>query len=163
VTVIALGSEFNGDDAAGLEAAREIDGAVALGRPGASLLDWFDPEVALVIVDAVRSIPVGELVEIPLQSLNERASRAAASGTHDLGVAQAFELARALGRPLPRGVFVGVGGARFAPGAPMSEAVRAAIPALVARVTAARDALLNASHTSNEEPPPCTNTGSSPG
>lgn len=160
VAILALGSDFNGDDSAGLEAARALQARGAhvemLGRPGPSLLDWFSPERALVIVDAVRSIEPGTIVEIPLDSLTQSAVAHRSNSTHGMGVAAAFELAQAMGYPTPEGVFVGVGGATFAQGAAMSAAVRAAIPSLIERVLAAVTRYRD--EQSNEEP--CTNTGS---
>ncbi|MFO0556635.1 MAG: hydrogenase maturation protease [Polyangiales bacterium] len=158
VKVLALGSAFNGDDAAGLEAARVLnaEGAQveALGRPGPSLIDWFEVGHSVVILDAVRGLEPGSIVEIPLESLSQSAVARAANSTHGMGVAEAFELATALGYELPKGVFVGIGGERFTQGAPMSERTSAAMPAFVERARAAIKRL---------EEERCTNTSSSRG
>jgi hydrogenase maturation protease len=50
--------------------------------------------------------------------------------THRFGLADALELARALGRLPPRVVVYGIEGSRFAPGRPMSPAVAAAVERL---------------------------------
>jgi hydrogenase maturation protease len=75
------------------------------------------------IVDAVSSgAPAGalhrfEAGERPLPSALFRVS------THRLGLAEALELARTLGRLPPRVVVHGIEGARFAPGLPLSAEV----------------------------------------
>lgn len=158
VTVLALGSAFNGDDAAALEAARVLtaEGArvEALGRPGPSLIDWFDRAHSLVILDAVRGVEPGAIIEIPLESLSQSAVAGGATSTHGMGVAEAFELATALGYELPKGVFVGIGGERFTQGAAMSDRTSAAMAAFVERARAAIKRL---------EEERCTNTSSSRG
>jgi hydrogenase maturation protease len=159
VKVLALGSAFNGDDSAALEAARALsaEGAQveALGRPGPSLIDWFEVGHSLVILDAVRGVEPGSIIEIPLESLAESAVARAANSTHAMGVAEAFELAKALGYALPKGVFVGIGGERFTQGAAMSERTSAAMTAFVERARAVIKRL--------EEEERCTNTSSSRG
>ena len=59
------------------------------------------------------------------------------AGTHGIGLAGALELARALDRLPPRVVVVGVVGADFGHGHPLSATVAAAVPGAVAAVTAA--------------------------
>ena len=138
--VIALGSEMGGDDAAALIAARELDGDVILaGRPGPSLIDLFEPGVPIVLLDVVRrgAVP-GAIVEMELQELLRAGTSSGRASSHDLGPIEALRLAQALGRPLPEGRFVGLGGKDFRPGAELSPEVRASLPAFV---DAARRAL----------------------
>jgi hydrogenase maturation protease len=64
----------------------------------------------------------------PLPALFSRVS------THAFGVAEAIELARALGQLPPALVVYGVEGATFEAGAGLSAAVAAAVPQVVAQV-----------------------------
>jgi hydrogenase maturation protease len=142
--VFALGSEHNGDDRAALEVARVLglgDDVVILGRPGVALIDAIERDAPVILVDAVRGIDAGTIVTLPLDSLIDRGLPRMKTSSHELAVVEALRLSRALGRPTPKGVFVGIGGATFAPGAPMSAAVHAAIDRAAAYVRAMRDAL----------------------
>lgn len=144
VPVLALGSEHNGDDRAALDVARAIglcDDVVILGRPGVALIDAIEGDAPVILVDAVRGIDAGTIVTLPLDTLIDHGLPRMKTSSHELAVVEALRLARALGRPTPKGVFVGIGGATFAPGAPMSAAVRAAIDRAAAHVRAVRDAL----------------------
>jgi hydrogenase maturation protease len=58
------------------------------------------------------------------------------ASTHALGVGQALELGRALGRAPGRVVLLGVEGAAFAMGDPMTPAVEAALDEVVTRALA---------------------------
>jgi hydrogenase maturation protease len=138
--VIALGNEAAGDDGAALAAARaaaeggEID-VVFAGRPGVDLLDLLETAAPVVLVDVVRSGgPPGALVEVPLDALLDRAVCSSSTSSHGFGPAEALALARSLGRAPPRGVLLGVEGARFEAGAPFSEGVANSIPALSAAI-----------------------------
>lgn len=138
--VIALGNEAAGDDGAALEAARIAAAAgdldvVFAGRPGVDLLDLLDAGAPVVLVDVVRSgARAGALVELPLDAILDRAVASSPASSHGFGPAEALALARSLGRPLPRGVFLGIEGLRFEAGAPLTEGVQAALPALAAAI-----------------------------
>jgi hydrogenase maturation protease len=144
--VIALGNEAAGDDGAALAAARIAAAGGALdvvfaGRPGVGLLDLLEGERPVVLVDVVRTgARPGALFELPLDAIRERAVASAPASSHGFGPAEALALARSLGRPPPRGVFLGVEGARFEAGAPLSEDVAAAVPALAAAIERAATA-----------------------
>jgi hydrogenase maturation protease len=138
--VIALGNEAAGDDGAALAAARaaaegsEIE-VVLAGRPGVGLLDLLEAGTPVVLVDVVRSgAAPGTLVEIPLDAVADRAVLAPFTSSHGFGPGEALALARSLGLPLPRGVLIGVEGARFDAGAPLSPAVEEAVPMLAAAI-----------------------------
>jgi hydrogenase maturation protease len=134
--VIALGSAMNSDDAAALVAGDRLRDRgleiVAAGRPGAGLLELLEPSRPTLILDVVRrGAAPGAVVELPLAELAGAAVAGDGVSSHGLGPADALRLARALGRPLPPGVFLGIGGARFAPGSELSPEVAAGIEALV--------------------------------
>lgn len=136
--VIGVGNAMRGDDAVGLEVARLLQGSlppgVALhtceGEPVA-LLDLWAGCDRVVLVDAMRSgaepgtVHVFDAVASPLPA------ELAGPSTHLVGVGEAIELARALGR-LPGRVEVrAIEAAQLDAGAPLSAQVAAAA-ALVA-------------------------------
>ena len=148
VRVIALGNDLACDDGAALEAARrlkarrpELD-VVLAGRPGAGLLDLLDPDVPTVLLDVVRmDDAVGHVLELALAHVATASVDARPISSHALGVAEALRLAGALGRPLPRGIFIGIAGRRFEPGDERDPDVEACIDDLVEAASGAVDAL----------------------
>lgn len=130
---IGIGSELGGDDAAGFAVVRALAGRLPAGaaaeelrRDPTALLERWRGAAAVVLVDAVRGCgPPGSLHRFdagaePLPAL-------AGSGTHSLGFAAAIELARRLGELPERVVALGIEGADFTVGNPLSPAVTAAI------------------------------------
>lgn len=143
VRVIALGSSMSRDDGAALVAARALEGdegveVILAGRPGPGLLDLFVADRPTLLLDVVRrGARAGELVELELAALRAAALRPEALSSHGLGVASALRLGAALGRALPPGCFVGIGGARFDPGDVLTPDVAAGIGAMVRAARAA--------------------------
>ena len=167
VLVVGLGSADRGDDAVGPMVAEQVGSALpAGGRPEVhvvahedptALIDLMGPDTGwrlVVVVDAVRvgvdssSAATGSrsgpapgdvlVLETGAGGLPLPARTAPGpAGTHGIGLAEALELARALDRLPPRVVVVGVVGADFAHGRPLSEAVAAAVPEAVGTVLAA--------------------------
>lgn len=138
--VVALGNRFASDDAAALRVAERLrdEGleVVLAGRPGAGLLDLLDRPC--VLLDVVRhGVACGALVELPLADLAEAASASPSVSSHDLGPASALRLGVALGRPTPRGVFLGLGGRAFGPGETLSPEVERALDAFTDTTRAA--------------------------
>jgi hydrogenase maturation protease len=138
--VIVLGNDAAGDDGAAIAAGRiaatggDLD-VVLAGRPGVDLLDLLDAGAPVVLVDVVQTgARPGTLVELPLHAILDRAVASTPASSHGFGPAEALALARSLGRPSPRGVFLGVEGARFHAGAPLTEGVAATVPALAAAI-----------------------------
>jgi hydrogenase maturation protease len=129
--VIGIGNPWRRDDGAGLAVARLLagtPGVTVLEREGepASLIDAWDGADALWLVDAVSSGAVpGALhrIDVAEQELPADFFRAS---THHLGLAEAVELARALGRLPARTVFYGIEGASFDAGEGQSPEVAAA-------------------------------------
>ena len=132
---VCLGSAFRGDDAVGPVVADRLR---ALGAPlldcadePTRLLDlWADLDL-VVVVDAVRSAaPPGTLhrVEVEGGSLPRELRLAS---THAMGIVDALELGRALGRAPRRLVVIGVEGASFGTGEEMTPEVARAIDAVV--------------------------------
>ena len=137
---VCLGSPFRGDDAVGPLAAERLRDAGAAVLDCADeptrLLDDWDGLDTLVVVDAVRSgAPAGTLHRVedggePLPRDLRLAS------THAVGVADALELGRALGRAPRRVVVLGVEGMAFGMGDEMTPAVERALDELVAAALA---------------------------
>lgn len=150
VRLIALGSRTACDDEAGLIAAEQLEAAAEVllaGRPGPGLVDLLDADRSTVIVDAIQAgLPPGEVVSIPIRELPEAAVAGHPLTSHGLGPAEALRLARALGRPLPRGTFIGIQGAHHRPGQGLSPQVRRALPLLVRTLGAAIDTLQEDGH-----------------
>jgi len=106
IRIIGIGSPF-GDDAAGLEAARQLAAdpppdtdVLVADRPGAGLIDLFDGAEGVILIDAARSgAPPGTIHDLDLHTLPSHPLGLISS--HDLGVAEAVRLAATLGQ-LPR-------------------------------------------------------------
>jgi hydrogenase maturation protease len=128
--VICVGNRMRGDDAVGLEVACHLRGTLPSdvdlveheGEP-TSLIDAWDGAEALWIVDAVSSgseagtvhrLDAGDRV-LPPDPF--RAS------THHVSLAEAVELARAIGRLPARTVVYGIEGGSYAVGDPLTPAV----------------------------------------
>jgi hydrogenase maturation protease len=139
--VIGVGNPWRRDDAAGLVVARrlretlptEVEVREKAGEPTA-LIDAFDGADVLWLVDAVSSgaepgtVHRVDAAERPLPAELFRTS------THHFGLAEAVELARALGR-LPRtAVVLGIEGASFEAGEGLSPPVEAAVERVAEQV-----------------------------
>jgi len=136
--VIGVGNAARGDDAAGLLAARRLGGIELEGDPSA-LLELLHGVPSAVVIDAVRSgAPPGTIHRFDATEEPLPASVRSSSSTHAVGVAEAIELARTLGR-LPAHVIVyGIEGAQFEAGARLSDPVVTAIDEVVLLAGGAR-------------------------
>lgn len=145
VVVIGVGNALRGDDAAGLEVARRVRslaythatempaGIVVLEqeRETLSLIEQWEGAAAVVLVDALRSgAHPGAIRRIDASSEPLPAELRSSASTHAVGVAEAIELARTLGRLPARVVFYGIEGARFDAGRGLTHDVHAVIPTL---------------------------------
>jgi len=147
--VIGIGNPDRGDDAVGVQVARQVARQVAAERLGVLTLEFDDPSEALnawepedtvVVADAIRS--GGEPGDIHVVDVLEQklpAGNWSAGGTHALGLAAVVELARSLDLLPKRLVVVGIEAGQFDHGAPMSEAVQAALPTATDAVFTAID------------------------
>jgi hydrogenase maturation protease len=124
--VIGIGNRFRHDDAAGLVVAERVGGTLLHGEPVA-LLDAWAGEDAVVVVDAVSSgAAPGTLYRLDARAEPLPPALFAAS-THNLGLADAVELAKALGRLPERLVVIGIEGACFDAGEGLSIEVEVAV------------------------------------
>jgi hydrogenase maturation protease len=141
--VIGIGNPDCGDDAIGPMVARLLAGqvgpeAAVVERSGDMLgliEDWAGRD-GVVLIDAAAPVTApGSIHRIDLLRESLPAGLALAS-THAFGVADAVEVARALGQ-LPASLIVyAVEGGRFDPGAPPSAVVITAAETVAARVAA---------------------------
>lgn len=141
--VIGLGNPGRGDDAVGVHVARRVAAegldirVLELDDPSEALEAWA-PTDTVVVADAVSSGgDPGDIHVLDAVAQRLPTGSWAAGGTHALGLAAVVELARSLGRLPRRLVVVGVEAGGFDHGAPMSDAVAAAVPAAATAVLAA--------------------------
>ncbi|HET6643160.1 MAG TPA: hydrogenase maturation protease [Gaiellaceae bacterium] len=141
--MIGIGNAWQGDDAAGLvvaqqlrdRAGEEITVLELEGEP-VSLVEAFDGADEAVLVDAVRSgAEPGTVHRIDATDDPVPATLSAAS-THTLGVGEAIELGRALGRLPRRIVLYGIEAESLAAGGELTPAVARAVDEVVERVLA---------------------------
>jgi hydrogenase maturation protease len=137
VVVIGVGNRLRGDDAAGLEIARRLrertEGVAVreLEGEGIGLLELWGRARAVILVDTIRSgASVGAIQRLDASAGPLPANLRGSSSTHAVGVAEAIELARTLGRLPARVVVYGIEGRRFDAGAPISPEVQASLDAV---------------------------------
>lgn len=130
--IIGVGNPDAGDDAAGPVVARRLGGRET--DDPTRLLDLWSASDDVIVVDAVSSGAAPGTIhrfDATAAPIPERSFR---GSTHALGVGDAIELARALGR-LPRTLVVyGIEGRAFGTGAPMTPEVAAAVEELCTNI-----------------------------
>jgi hydrogenase maturation protease len=137
--IIGVGNPDRGDDAAGLEVARRlrvVHGIEARECPGGltDLLDAWHGADDVIVVDAMASGRApGAVTRFDAAAGPLPATRSGAS-THGLGVAEAVELARVLGRLPARLAVWGIEGVEFTVGAPLTPAVAEAVAEVAAEL-----------------------------
>ncbi len=129
--VIGCGHPDCGDDAAGLLTARRLREmgfqAAEAGGEATSLMAAWEGREDVLLVDAVLTgAPAGTIHFWDARSAPV-AREALRCSTHGLGVAEAVELARVLGRLPARLRICGIEGRRFRPGESASPEVLAAV------------------------------------
>ncbi len=137
--MIGIGNALRRDDAAGLEIVRRVRARAEAGEiatyehegEALALLDIWEGADAVVLVDAIRSgAEPGTIHRVDATSAAIPERLRGSSSTHAVGVGEAIELARALGR-LPKAiVLLGVEGHRFEAGGVLSEEVVAMVEKL---------------------------------
>jgi hydrogenase maturation protease len=149
--VIGIGNAWRRDDAAGLAVARLLAGMLpgvdVIEREGepAALIDAWEGVETLWLVDAVASgSPSGTVhrIDATEQELPAELFRAS---THHLGLGEAVELARALGRLPERVIFYGIEGGSFDAGDGLSPEVERAVAQVAEAVREEVERCTNAS------------------
>jgi hydrogenase maturation protease len=139
--IIGAGNAYRRDDGAGLVVARALRAAnlpdvtvFEASGEGAALMELWEGAERVVVIDAVCSgAPPGTLHWIdaqqqPVPTFLFRHS------THAFGVAEAIEMARMLGRLPTHLALCGIEGQDFGHGQGLTDAVRSAIPVLLAEI-----------------------------
>ena len=145
VRVIACGNPQAGDDALGLLAAERCAGGCPTtsrsieAGPATRVLELLDDTEVAIVIDAVRAPDGGRapgtLVRAEGDAGGLPAELRGSLSSHGLGLAEAVGLAAALGHA-PRVIFHGVEAAGVEMGSPVSDAVTAAMPALLEAILA---------------------------
>ena len=139
--VIGVGNSYRGDDGAGIAVARKLAEqrlpgvrVMEMNGEGTSLVEAWKDAPSVLLVDAVSSGAVpGTIHRFDTQAgplptgLEHRSS-------HSFGVAEAVEVARALGRLPPRLVIYGIEGKNFSPGRDLSAEVEGAVEEVASRL-----------------------------
>jgi hydrogenase maturation protease len=128
--VIGVGNAARGDDAAGLIAARRLGGLEHEGDPVALLDMWRDADVAVVIDAVSLGAEPGTVHRFDATSAPLPARLRGSTSSHALGLAEAIELGRTLGRLPGRLIVYGIEGERFEAGTELTPAVAAAVEAV---------------------------------
>ena len=143
VIVIGIGNAWAGDDAAGLLVARMVRerapaGVAVVEHEGEStaLLDVWDGARIAIIVDATSGGGNPGTVRVLDATREPLSGDLTGASTHAFGLAEAIELARALGRLPERLIVVGIEGERFDAGARPDPAVSGALEQATGQVLA---------------------------
>ena len=136
--VIGVGNRFRRDDAVGPLVADRLAGrgfrVIEASGEGAALIETWNPEQSVVLIDAARSGAEPGTVH-----RFDAATQVLPSGlfhysSHQFAVAEAIELARALGRLPERLIVYGIEGADFGHGEGLTPAVEGTAEALTKRI-----------------------------
>jgi hydrogenase maturation protease len=148
--IVGCGNPDAGDDSAGVEIVRRLSALGDCGcdlraeaAPGVELLDIFPLADVILFVDAVSSGGAPgtlHLTSLPSKELQPRALGSLSS--HGWSLGETLELARAMGRNIPRLFLLGIEAGTVAQGAPHSPAVEQAIALVVGKISDLRLLLL---------------------
>lgn len=139
--VIGIGNPLRGDDAIGAEAAallrarpNEVAEVVTHDGEPSGLMDLWEGRGLVVVIDAVASgNPPGTVLRMDA-GVRELPADFFAASTHLMGLPEAVELARSLGR-LPEDLIVfGIEATAFEAGAELSDAARKGIDEALRRI-----------------------------
>jgi len=141
IRVIGVGNAWRGDDAVGLQAARRLRERL---RPpvevieaegdGLALLDLMEGVEHVILIDAVKGGgQPGTTVRLDL-SVRSRWGTVVPCSTHAIGIADAIDLARAMGRLPKQIILYGIEIESVDSGASLSEPVREGLDAVVEHV-----------------------------
>jgi hydrogenase maturation protease len=145
VRVIGVGNRLRGDDAVGLAVAAALRGRTDPSRiavleqqaEALGLLEQWEGARAVVLIDATHSgAPPGTIHRVEASHEPLPAELGGSTSTHALGLVEAIELARALGRLPARLIVLGIEGERFDAGRALTPAVSVAAAAAVEQALA---------------------------
>lgn len=150
--VVGCGNPTAGDDSAGVEIVRRLRAQGlyvaelhSMPFPNVELLELFGQADLILFIDALSSgARPGTLHLVPLPWSGIEPHGLTTLSSHGWGLAASVDLARALGRPIPRLVLLGIELASVSLGAGCSAAVERAIAAVVEEFPRLRSWLLEA-------------------
>ena len=141
IVIIGMGNPLRRDDGIGWSVARQLEALVQPGvevrihRGGLGLMDTWKGASVVVVIDAVSSgAPAGTLSRFDASTRPLPQHLGTTCSTHDFGLNEAVELARAMDQLPSRFIVIGVEGADFTPGSGLSPAVAGAIEKTVEAV-----------------------------
>jgi hydrogenase maturation protease len=144
IVVIGVGNPFRRDDGAGpavtallrlldADSGSRVQVCELDGEP-ARLVEVWDGAALAVLVDATSSGAVPGAVRRFELGVDELPPGSGAASTHAIGLTEAVDLGRALGRLPDRLVVFGIEGAAFGPGPGLTDAVAASVDRVAAAV-----------------------------
>jgi len=142
IVALCIGNPLRGDDGAGRAVAQalraSLDGVEIIEEEGeaTSMLALLEGADAAFIVDACVSGQAPGAIRRLDMSAGSLPQTGFGASTHGFGLAEALELARALGAMPPRCVVYAIEGATFDVGAPLSPKVAAAVDKVATRLRA---------------------------
>jgi hydrogenase maturation protease len=139
-TVLVCGDRGRGDDGAAMVAVERLPRRLRA-EVRIRMCNQLEPDELVaallsgpcLVLDTVRGVAPGALIEVPLTHLLTGDSLAPSS-SHALPMPIVVGLAASLGASLERSVFLGIGGAKFGPGERLSPDVDGGLDAYVAAV-----------------------------
>lgn len=141
VTVLVCGEPLRGDDAVADALVRALPpSTLRLGEichvgglmPDDLLAAGSSP---VIVVDAVRGLPAGTVVDLPLDGVGDLTAMGVSSASsHALPMPTVLGLVHQLAGRLPEGRFIGIAGDDFGLGDPLSAEVREAVEPGAARL-----------------------------
>jgi hydrogenase maturation protease len=141
-TVLVCGDRSRGDEGAAVAAVERLPRRL---RSGIRIRDCrlLEPDQLVsallsgpcLVLDTVKCVAPGEMIEVPLTRLLTGDGHAPTS-SHALPMPIVVGLAAALGAPLERGAFLGIGGSTACVGEMLSRDVEAGLDAYVAAIIA---------------------------
>jgi hydrogenase maturation protease len=140
-TILACGDPARGDDGAALAAVDRLATSGAadarIRRVGMLQVEHVIDALAAggcLVVDAVRGVEPGSVVELRLVELAAGSSGFIPASSHALPLGETVRLAELLGADLGRGTFIGIGGRSFDLGAAMTDDAVSGVEAAAAAI-----------------------------
>ena len=142
IVIIGMGNPLRRDDGIGWSVARQLEALVQPGVEvrihrggGLGLMDTWKGATTVVVIDAVSSgAPAGTVSRFDASAQPLPQHLGTTCSTHDFGLNEAVELARAMVQLPSRFIVIGVEGADFTPGSGLSPVVAGAIEKTVEAV-----------------------------
>lgn len=140
VTLLVCGEPMRGDDAVADRIVAMLQATTRsltdIWHVGALMPDdLIGAGAPVILVDAVHGLPAGSVIDLPIDALGELVEAGIAPGsTHALPLPMVLGIVQQLSGGLPEGRFIGVAGAEYGLGAPLSEPVAGAVGPAAARL-----------------------------